>query len=540
MEPLAAQGAAAADEVLFTAEQLAAGAAGAAEDASDAMTAAQRAAQRAVGDVANDASDAAAAAQRAAQRAADDVVSDATDAMTATQRAAERMFSDFQQQATQAAASAVPGTAEAAAAAAAEAAGAASAVAAAAGSAAAPARPQGQLSAPAGPAGSLSAPEPPAGSLSAPKQPAGELQAPHPPAGSLAAPEQPAASTPPPPRSEAATSSSSGASSSGSGTVPTGGDGSSGTARVGRGSGATDRAEEIAAVKQQLVSMLASLDRGAAATEDQAQRVDNLARRLEVLGGAVALGWEKPGEDWGWVPCAGEGGRVSCTRSRFGGVWNAAPAAAWAVGAFAAAAGPPPAPPTPHISPALLCSCPSPCSEWRQAGHGPAGRPLAPALQQRLHLRQPGRPTPGPQLWLPAAHAWTCLPRHLHRWVEGWRSEGGEASVPPQHQQLGMNARLQLAMPPAAPADGTLQGGDASCFSLLATPLACSSCLPPHWPADKSELDNVVELFLRFSLASLPGGARRDGVGWAGVAGDAGMQVAGGSRWPLLGISGLQ
>ena len=37
-----------------------------------------------------------------------------------------------------------------------------------------------------------------------------------------------------------------------------------------------------------------------------------------------------------------------------------------------------------------------------------------------------------------------------------------------------------------------------------------------HWPADKSELDNVVELFLRFSLASLPGGARRDGPGWAG------------------------
>lgn len=291
MEPLAAQGAAAADEVLFTAEQLAAGAAGAAEDASDAMTAAQRAAQRAVGDVASDAADAAAAAQRAAQRAADDVASDATDAMTATQRAAERMFSDFQQQATQAAVSAVQGTAEAGAVAAAEAAGAASAVAAAAGSAAAPARPQGQLSAPAGPAGSLSASEPPAGSLSAPKQPAGELQAPHPPAGSLAAP---VASTPPPPRSEAATSTSSGASSSGSDAVPTVGDGSSGAARVGRGSGATDLAEEIAAVKQQLVSMLASLDRGAAATEDQAQRVDNLARRLEVLGGAVALGWEKP------------------------------------------------------------------------------------------------------------------------------------------------------------------------------------------------------------------------------------------------------
>ena len=427
MEPLAAQGAAAADEVLFTAEQLAAGAAGAAEDASDAMTAAQRAAQRAVGDVASDAADAAAAAQRAAQRAADDVASDATDAMTATQRAAERMFSDFEQQATQAAVSAVQGTAEAAAVAAAEAAGATSAVAAAAGSAAAPARPQGQLSAPAGPAGSLSAPEPPAGSLSAPKQPAGELQAPHPPAGSLAAP---VASTPPPPRSEAATSTSSGASSSGSDAVPTVGDGSSGAARVGRGSGATDLAEEIAAVKQQLVSMLASLDRGAAATEDQAQRVDNLARRLEVLGGAVALGWEKPGEDWGCVPCAGDCGRVSCTRSRFGGVWNGAPAAAWAVSAIRCSHGPPTAPPTPHISPALPCSCSFTCSEWRQARHGPVGRPLAPALQQRLHLRQPGRPALGPELWLPAAHAGTSLPRHLHRWVEGWRSEAGQRSGP--------------------------------------------------------------------------------------------------------------
>lgn len=61
--------------------------------------------------------------------------------------------------------------------------------------------------------------------------------------------------------------------------------------------------------------------------------------------------------------------------------------------------------------------------------------------------------------------------------------KGGEVrpvSVPGQHLQLGMNAQLQLAMMPAAPADGTLQGVDASCSSLLATPLACSSCLLPH------------------------------------------------------------
>jgi hypothetical protein len=102
------------------------------------------------------------------------------------------------------------------------------------------------------------------------------------------------ASLPPPSSSSNAATSTSSASSSSAASTSGGEGGSGSAARVGRGSGAADRAEEIVAVKQQLVSMLASLDRGAAATEDQAQRVDNLARRLEVLGGAVALGWEKP------------------------------------------------------------------------------------------------------------------------------------------------------------------------------------------------------------------------------------------------------
>ncbi|EFN55841.1 hypothetical protein CHLNCDRAFT_145390 [Chlorella variabilis] len=69
------------------------------------------------------------------------------------------------------------------------------------------------------------------------------------------------------------------------------------------------RDAEIAATQKLLVGMLASLDRGAAATEDQAQRVDELARRLERLGGAVALSWEAPGE---WH-AAWSGVRVSGT-----------------------------------------------------------------------------------------------------------------------------------------------------------------------------------------------------------------------------------
>jgi hypothetical protein len=51
----------------------------------------------------------------------------------------------------------------------------------------------------------------------------------------------------------------------------------------------------VAAAKQALLSMLASLDRGAAATEDQVQRVAALAYRLERLGGAVKLAGERPG-----------------------------------------------------------------------------------------------------------------------------------------------------------------------------------------------------------------------------------------------------
>ena len=75
------------------------------------------------------------------------------------------------------------------------------------------------------------------------------------------------------------------------------------------------RDAEIAATQKLLVGMLASLDRGAAATEDQAQRVDELACRLERLGGAVALSWEAPGE---WH-AAWSGVRVSGTWEHCGG-----------------------------------------------------------------------------------------------------------------------------------------------------------------------------------------------------------------------------
>lgn len=62
---------------------------------------------------------------------------------------------------------------------------------------------------------------------------------------------------------------------------------------------AAGRRKEAAATKQALLSMLASLDRGAAATEDQVQRVGTLAYRLERLGGAVTLSWERPGKQAG-------------------------------------------------------------------------------------------------------------------------------------------------------------------------------------------------------------------------------------------------
>ncbi|PSC69468.1 putative plastid-lipid-associated chloroplastic [Micractinium conductrix] len=112
------------------------------------------------------------------------------------------------------------------------------------------------------------------GKLSAPQPAAGELAAPEPPAGELQAPEQPVAALPP----AGATGGSGG-----------GGGDAAADAEVEAGK----RAAQLAHTKEQLVHMLASLDRGAAATDDQMDRVDALVRRLEALGGPVTLSWDR-------------------------------------------------------------------------------------------------------------------------------------------------------------------------------------------------------------------------------------------------------
>jgi hypothetical protein len=53
---------------------------------------------------------------------------------------------------------------------------------------------------------------------------------------------------------------------------------------------------DVAGTQKLLVNMLASLDRGAAATLDQMERVELLVMRLERLGGPVSLSWEAPGK----------------------------------------------------------------------------------------------------------------------------------------------------------------------------------------------------------------------------------------------------
>ncbi|KAL4451724.1 hypothetical protein ABPG75_007386 [Micractinium tetrahymenae] len=99
------------------------------------------------------------------------------------------------------------------------------------------------------------------------------------PAGELHEAPQPVAGLPPPPPANTA-----GTGSAGSSSAP----GAAGAA------GGGTSAAEVARLKDSLVAMLASLDRGAAATEDQAERVDALVKRLEALGGPVSLSWERP------------------------------------------------------------------------------------------------------------------------------------------------------------------------------------------------------------------------------------------------------
>lgn len=127
--------------------------------------------------------------------------------------------------------------------------------------------------------------QPPAGSLGAPSAPAGELPS----------AQQPVTALLPPPDA-------------------TTGNGASSSAAGGAAGG--DKAAEAARLKESLVAMLASLDRGAAASEDQAERVDALVKRLEALGGPVSLSWERPGgrgqRRWGVRGWQGEGAPFLC------------------------------------------------------------------------------------------------------------------------------------------------------------------------------------------------------------------------------------
>ena len=201
------------------------------------------------------------------------------------------------------------------------------------------------------------------------------------------------------------------------------------------GSGsAAGRAEEIEGTKTRLVGLLASLDRGAAASKEQAQRVDTLASQLETLGGAVMLSKERPGEHAmcrAALCCAVTAVRFLLCYQCFAVLCCMAgtPEAAASGNCMAHCTAivylscPPSGMPakTPCVTlsrclPLPRAALPYPaCSGWRQAQHGPAGWPLAPAVQQRLHLWQPGGEAAGPLLCLLPGHPGAGLPGHLRR-----------------------------------------------------------------------------------------------------------------------------
>ncbi|KAL4421139.1 hypothetical protein ABPG77_000774 [Micractinium sp. CCAP 211/92] len=116
-------------------------------------------------------------------------------------------------------------------------------------------------------------------------KPAGRTAATQPSAGSPGAPAPTAGELPSAPQPLAALPENAGAD---PGSVP------SGTAP---GGAAHDNKQDIPRLKESLVGMLASLDRGAAASADQAERVEALVKRLEALGGPVSLSWERPAGD---------------------------------------------------------------------------------------------------------------------------------------------------------------------------------------------------------------------------------------------------
>lgn len=103
------------------------------------------------------------------------------------------------------------------------------------------------------------------------------------------------------------------------------------------------------------------------------------------------------------------------------------------------------------LQPALSHPClrlPRPTCPRRSRGrplqHGPARRPLAPALQLWLLQRQPGGPPPGALVWRGALHPGAGVPRHLHRWVQplqpsrgGWDVTGATSLNPASDRRCG-------------------------------------------------------------------------------------------------------
>ncbi|GAB4819235.1 hypothetical protein N2152v2_006281 [Parachlorella kessleri] len=113
--------------------------------------------------------------------------------------------------------------------------------------------------------------------------PPGEEPATLPPSQQLSEPEEPLAALP-------------AAGQTGEGAPPPPGEGGSGGDSGGAGPSSGDdekRASEIRRLKQRLVEVVASLDRGVAATKDQGELVGALCRRLEAEGGQVVLSWDQ-------------------------------------------------------------------------------------------------------------------------------------------------------------------------------------------------------------------------------------------------------
>ena len=109
----------------------------------------------------------------------------------------------------------------------------------------------------------------------------------------LPAPPEPIAELPPPPPAAEAPPVT--ATAGGGGSAPPAPPASGGGAGGGSGGGGS-KAEQTEALSWKLVGLVASLDRGFGATEQQAEEVDRLARQLSDVAGPVVLSWQRPGK----------------------------------------------------------------------------------------------------------------------------------------------------------------------------------------------------------------------------------------------------